>query len=279
MPERVKLTVRASGAHPDVLTVQDAMRQVLDLFDMLASGVEGVPGVEWKLVSASTNSPFHLAGEAVSLEPSVDVSVVARNQKQSLAKSLREVVRGEVPTNPDFQVKTAKRFFDRNLNGVGFTEIDFDLGEPIVVTPTIALEAYRVLDAKKPTGLFDFRSPRDEIGSVEGTLQEVKTHWNHPAVKIADNRNKEQVWCRLNAELQAVFQDKATYSDFWHHRRVIVRGRIKYADDGSISYVLAHDIQRIDARDVSLDSIKDPDFTGGLSVGEYLDRFRDGALG
>ena len=35
MPERIKIIVRASGAHPDVLTIEDAMSQVLDIFEML----------------------------------------------------------------------------------------------------------------------------------------------------------------------------------------------------------------------------------------------------
>ena len=35
VPERIKITVRPSGSHPDVLTIEDAMRQVLDIFEML----------------------------------------------------------------------------------------------------------------------------------------------------------------------------------------------------------------------------------------------------
>jgi hypothetical protein len=274
VPERIKVTVRASGTHPDVLTVQDAMCQVLDIFDMLGSA----PGVEWRLVLATTNTPFHVEGEAISLEPSVDVSVVARTQKQNLARNLREIARGKAPDDPDFRVKTAKRFLTRNVNGIGETDIDFELGEPIIVTPQIARQAIQVL-AKKPDALFEISAAREEIGSIEGTLQDVGTYYNYPAVRIFESRKKEPIWCRLTDELQTVFQDKATYMDVWHHRRVMVRGRIKYDEDGDIISVFATDIRRIDPPEISLEMIRDPHFTGGLSISEYLDRFRDGTLG
>ena len=274
MSERIKITVRASGSHPDVLTIEDAMRQVLDIFEML----ESMPGVEWKLISASTNSPLQVEAEAISFEPSVDVTVVARAQKQNLATNLREITRGEPPSDPEFKTTIARRFLSRNLNGVGSTEIDLDIGAPITVTPRVAQDALNVLE-KKLDALFDTVSTRDEIGSIEGTLSDVGTHYNLPAAKIIDTRNKKEVWCRLSAALQEEFQDKATYKDVWQHRRVIVSGRIKYDKDGNILYVVASDIRRIESREVSLEAIKDPGFTGGLPIGEYLDRFRDGTLG
>lgn len=274
MVERIKITVRASGAHPDVLTVQDAMRQVLNFFEML----ENVPGVEWKLAKASTNSPLYIEGEAVSLEPSVDVTVVARAQKQNLAKNLREITSGRFPPDPDFPIKSARKFLARNLNGIGLTEIDLEIGEPIIVTPRVAQDAIHVLEGR-PSALFEARRVREEVGSVEGTLQDVGTHYNIPAVRIIDSRTKDAVWCRLSVELQSQFQDKTTYADVWQHRRVIVRGRLRYDEDGDLEVVLATDIRRIDAQKVSLEAIRDPNFTSGLSVIEYLNRFRDGTLG
>ena len=234
-----------------------------------------MPGVEWKLISASTNSPLQVEAEAISFEPSVDVTVVARAQKQHFAKNLREIARGELPSDPAFKTNVARRFLSRNLNGVGTTDIDLDVGgEPILVTPRVAEVALKTLE-KRHDALFDIVSTRDEIGSVEGTLSDVGTYYNLPAVKIIGTRNKQEVWCRLSGPLQEEFQDKATYKDVWQHRRVIVSGRIKYDKGGDILYVVANDIRRIDFRDVSLEAIKDPAFTGGLPIGEYLDRFKD----
>jgi hypothetical protein len=274
VPERIKITVRASSAHPDVLTVQDAMRQVLDVFAML----ESAPGVEWRLVKATTNSPLSIEGEAVSFEPSVDVSVVARAQKQNLARTLKEITHGKLPSDPEFPVNAAKRVLSRNLNGVGATEIDLEIGDPIRVTPKIAREAIEVLE-KKPVALFDIPAAREEIGSIEGRLTNVGTYHDYPAIRVLEHRHKRQVWCRLTSELQHVFQDKASFEDVWRNRRIMVRGRLKYRDDGDIDHVIANDIRRIEPPEIALESIRDPDFTGGLSVAEYLDRFRDGTLG
>lgn len=128
-------------------------------------------------------------------------------------------------------------------------------------------------------GGHEISAAREEIGSIEGALQVVGTYYNSPAVRILESRRKEPIWCRLSEELQEAFQDKATYRDVWHHRRVMIRGRIKYDEDSDIISVLATDIRRIEPPAVSLEAIKDTGFTGGLSVAEYLDRFRDGALG
>jgi hypothetical protein len=277
--EKVKVTIRASGAHPDVLTVQDAMRQVLDIFELLTADYHS--GVEWKLVSATTNSPFHLEGEATSFEPAVDVSVIARAQKISVGAGLRSLSNGRPPRDWDNKrLSTAKRLFNRNLNGVGSTAIDFEIGtEPILITPTRAREAILVLETKAPNQLYELPNIREEIGSVEGTLSELSTYYNSPAVRIVDARTHQWIWCRLSDELQSEFEDKTKFSDIWSHKRVIVRGRIYYNAENAISYGFATDIQKIEDRQVSLEQIKDRDFTGGLSVIEYLDRFRDGSLG
>jgi hypothetical protein len=279
VPEKVKVTIRASGTHPDVLTVQDAMRQVLDIFELLTADQNG--GVEWKLVSATTNTPFHLEGEATSFEPAVDVSVIARAQKIAVGAGLRSLSNGRPPRDWDNRrLSIAKRLFNRNLNGVGSTAIDFEIGaEPILITPTRAKEAILVLEAKAPNQLYELPNIREEIGSVEGTLSELSTHYNSPAVRIIDARTHQAIWCRLSDELQSRFEDKTRFSDIWSHKRVIVRGRIYYGAENAISYVFATDIQKIEDHPVSLEQIKDRDFTSGLSIVEYLDRFRDGSLG
>ena len=136
-----------------------------------------------------------------------------------------------------------------------------------------------MLDKKSPSTLYDIVRPREEIGAVEGTLAQLGNHWNIPAIRIRDARTKLFVWCRLSAGLQREFEGKTTFDDVWKHRRVRVRGRIKYDTDGAIDYVLASDLQKIEERQVSLESIRDTEFTDGLSIVDYLDRFRDGSLG
>ena len=254
------------------------MRQVLDVFELLEVGD---PSVVWKLVHASTNSPLELQGEAVSLEPAVDVSVMARAQKTFVAVGLREIAQGKFPESWDDprRITIAKRLFQRNLNGVGSTVINFEMGEPITVTPAIATTAIRALEKRPEDAMYVFASAKQEIGSLEGTLSDLSTHWNHPAVRVIDAGTQEHVWCRLSKELQSKFSDKAKFEDIWEHKRVVVRGRIRYDEDGKIAYILATDIEKIDPRAVDIQALKDREFTGGLSVVEYLDRFREGTLG
>lgn len=274
MPERITIDVVASGEHPDVLTIQDAMQQVLDFFNML----QDPPGVEWKLEKATTNTPLHVEAVAVSFAPSVDVSVVARQVKEHLARNLDALTSGKPPIDADFPIAAARRFLNRSLNGVGKTYIDLELGKPFTITPTIARVAVRAIE-RKVSNIFDIPRAKSEIGSVEGTLKEVGTYYNHPAVMITTAVGGVDVWCRLEEDLQVIFQDKTTYADIWKHRRVMVRGQLNYADDGRLNVVDATDIRRLEPREVSLSELRDPRFTGGLSVTEYLDQFRDGLIG
>jgi len=67
--------------------------------------------------------------------------------------------------------------------------------------------------------------------------------------------------------------------DIWQHRRVIVRGVIRYDKSGTISSINDAEIDLITPKEVSLDEITDREFTQGMSPHEYLDKFHEGNLG
>ena len=77
--------------------------------------------------------------------------------------------------------------------------------------------------------------------------------------------------CRFSERVKAI--------DVWRHKRVLARGKILYDRTGGILRVEADDVQLIDVPRVTLDEVRDPNFTGGLSVSEYLNRLREGSLG
>ena len=59
--ERITVVVRGQ----DGLTVEDAMRQVLETFEMMGrADPSAETAVQWCLVSASTNSPLTVVAEA-----------------------------------------------------------------------------------------------------------------------------------------------------------------------------------------------------------------------
>jgi hypothetical protein len=254
------------------------MRQVLDIFDLLTDDGDEI---EWKLVKASTNTPFNMEGEAESIfNKTVDVSVIVRARKQQISKGLRELEDGIVPDDWDHRkLRKARDLFKRNLNGVSSTTIEFAGIETIHVTPDLAAKAVHALEREPSSDLYSLPVGREETGSVEGVLQALGQWRNRPAIAITESRSKKQVWCRLNEELQKRFSDKAAFEDFWRNQRVIVRGRIRYDKQGDLSYVLASDLSRLETRNVPLSAITDRSFTGGLSTADYLDRFREGNLG
>ncbi|WP_156629491.1 hypothetical protein [Methylobacterium sp. Leaf85] len=284
MGEKVTITVRASGAHPDVLTVQDAMRQVLDLFDLLSPDEDKQDQVAWKLSYASTNSPFTAQGEAVSLRPDVDISVIARHQKLDFVRNITSIGRGEIPDKfkSGKNAELLKGLLKRNTNGVGSTEIKlFDDAIPITLTPRFAEAAIQSLAAREnplPLVNLKFGRAREERGSLEGYFMDVGLHYNQPAIRILDRKTKNVIWCRIDEETRDKIASEADYNDVWNRQRIRVKGRIRYDKEGRIVHVTATSIDRVALNNTSLDDIFDPHFTGELSASQYLDLLREGNL-
>lgn len=284
MGEKVTITVRASGAHPDVLTVQDAMRQVLDLFELLSPEEEKFDQVAWKLSYASTNSPFTAQGEAVSLVPDVDVSVIARHQKIDFVRNITSIGRGEIPEKfrSGKSAEILKGLLKRNTNGVGSTEIKlFDDAMPITLTPGFAEAAIQSLAARDdlvPLVNLKFGRAREERGSLEGYFLDVRLHYSQPAIRILDRKTKSAVWCHIDEATRDKIVAEADYNDVWNRQRIRVKGRIRYDRDGKVLHVIATSIDRVVRNNTSLDDISDSDFTGNISSEEYIDLLREGNL-
>ena len=284
MVERVRVTVRASDAHQGVLTIQDAKRQVLDLFNLLEGGDTEPSGLlTWHLCHASTNSPFTAVGEAISLLPDVDVAVIARAQKTRLKTDLDSIQVGSAEEAIGrSRVDTVKSVMSRNTNGIGITEIDFlsDL-KPVLITEAYARNSLRVIEdafeKQRPyeLGIGKFRR---EIGSVEGIFLDVGLHYNKPAIRIIERRTKSAVWCLIDDDIRQTIAEKSNYNDVWERRRVKIKGKIDYDPLGRITRIYANNIERINPRRMTLDDIHDPEFTQGISIEEYMALLREGEL-
>jgi hypothetical protein len=133
----------------------------------------------------------------------------------------------------------------------------------------------------KVPGNSDPEKPYKELGSIEGTAKTIDRDgrgrlllWIHVRLTGDDVR------CFVSGEA-ATEVGRRQIRDVWRGRRVAVYGVLHYKGLGKLNYIDAIKVrfQLIKPPAVSLEQIKDPNFTGGLSIGEYLDRLRDGTLG
>jgi hypothetical protein len=279
MTEKLVISVDGSKEHPDLLTVQDVFTHVLELFQLVN---ESDPGsneqVRWKLVSASMNSPFTVVAEAIPARPGADIGQIAKLQKRAFHRNYAELQRGRIPSAwaGTKTRETVTRVLARNRNGIGTTTIDEGGGyTPVVITRE---EAERVVEAVVAEQIAPRRT-KEQVGSIEGKLVEVSTYHGKPAIKLIERKTGAEVWCLVPEAFQHEIAEHTSIEDVWRGRRVVVRGRIMYGLDGKISRVEAASVRLVEARSISEEQITDKDFTGGLTVTEYLERLRDGSLG
>jgi hypothetical protein len=270
---RATITVLPSAEHPDYLTVHDAMMQIADAFALL----KGDAGEEfdWRLVSATTNSPLTTVGEFGPTAPTVPAAMLAAAQLsvEESYQALTDVLAGEEPTG-DVDLVILKRLLSRNLNGVGLTKIEFDDRPPLNITPGAATSGLEVF---KPHELPP--APKRVRGTLEGELIDAGTHRKHPALKLRERSRGRIFWCHIPEANKAEFAEATSLDDVWKNARVRLRGWIEYSKRGEISGMSAEGIQFVKTRDVHLGEIHDSDFTGGLDSVTYVDRLRDGEVG
>jgi hypothetical protein len=282
--DKVTIVVQPSAAHPDILSVQDAMKQVLDFFELLMPDDQEAGALVWNLSLASTNSPLTVVGEPRSLQQDVDVSVMARSQRRVVAEQLRSLASGSRPSRVLTKKRraTIRRIFTRNTEGIGRTHVSVDVfDEPVLITPSSAASAIQALDDEErefDSFLLDNRG-REEVGSIEGVLLDVGTEYNQPAILVRERKSGRDIWCRVDPDLKHQISESTRFEDVWDRRRVIVSGRVVFDASGLIARVYARVVTPIIPRSMTIHDIKDENFGGGLSAKAYLDSLRDGDLG
>lgn len=283
MAERIRIVIGAPSAHPDFLMVQDAMNQILDYFALAAADDPESRDIGWKLVSISMQSPVMVEGEAISLIEGVNVDLIARPQINRLSQGLREIRQGHVPKEwtRGESGKILERILVRNKNGIGRTEVYAgDESVPIDITPQIAEQAIEEIERhKRPASLFGEDRSREEIGLIDGYLIGVGTDYNFPAIQVIDRLTESEIWCRVPDDVRERIAQETDFNDVWGRRRVLVRGLIRYDQTGKISRIFDSKLELVPAKSVSVDEIRNRDFTSGLRPSEYLDKLREGGLG
>lgn len=280
MAERMTVIVVPQNSQEN-LTVEDAMRQVLSVFELLSSTTrEGGNEVAWRLIEAKTNSPpFTVTAEAFTSAPNIDVEEDAKFQKQELLRSFAEFKEGRIPDQwqEDAANEAVMSLFNRLRNNR--LEIYVDSTQaPITLTDNDRQNA-EALTALNVAHDVSANSTKTQIGSINGVFSQITTYHNTPAVIIRENKTGRDIACIVSEELKLRITKDISIGDVWEHVPVIVRGEILYGIGRGIKRVIASDIQRKEKKEMSLDQIRDRNFTNGLTVAEYLDKLREGTLG
>lgn len=279
MAKTLSITIRPSALSGEYLTVSDAMHQVLDLVDAIEKSdadSSGARKIVWRLTNAHTNSPpFTVVAEPFPVSPEISISLEADRLVGLFSHSLNALLSGVVPDSADKDaLSSMRRALQRNLNGVGETDIRLDDSPPIAITPTNAKKAivaleYQLLAEKAEAP--DLR--RTEYGSIEIQVIGV-TRWNgRPALVGFERLSEERVLCVLTDDLAEKLGPEHKWAEAWgDNRRLLVSGAMHYSTEGAIKRLDAVTAEELAWTDVPLAALRDIDILNGRSVRDHLSR-------
>ena len=285
MESQVKITITPSMASSGLLEIQHAMQHVQDFFALFshvdASTSLNKKPVGWYLLKAATNSPFQVEAQAYAKDPTVNAERQAILAATQLKSGMEAIIAGlSFPGWFDRQAETFLRnFFNRNLNGIGRTDITLFDKPAIVISHKVAKQAILHLDEealKQEAQKEDYTHM--EYGSVEGEICGVGRHYNKPSFSLRERLSGKNIVCITDGASVEKIGAEHYLSEIWDKKRVLVQGRLIYNAEGEIEKVEAYDISIITPKDIPVDKIYDPKFTGGLSPSKYLEEIREGNL-
>lgn len=284
MAKALSITVHPAPLSGEYLTVADAMRQVLDIVEGLesAEATDGNRQIVWRLTEAHTNSPpFTIVAEPYPVHPSLSVALEANRVASEFSRTIGELLNGRAPDwlEKDF-VRPVRRALERNLNGVGKTEIAIEGEAPLSIVPQTAKAAVVALDR---LGLDQEAAHRDwsrtEFGTVEGEVLSL-TRWNgKPALIIAERLSNEKFTGVLDAELADRIGGEHTWREAWEGRRVFVSGALHYNAESVLKRADVSDLVDVGWTDVDLADLRKLDLLNGRTVSEHIHLIRGEDIG
>lgn len=280
MATSLSITVHPSGIDAEYLSVSDAMRQVLDFVESLiqTETVEsGGRQIIWRLTEAHTNSPpFTVTAEAFSADPTVFVGLKASRVSEIFSGGLKQLLDGNCPDWVDAEIAAPlKRVFQRNLNGVGRTEVVFDRDERLDILPQgakIAVLALERRDLAAEADAPDLR--RTEYGAAEVEVCGIMRWNDKPALSVIDRLSGNRIACVLGEELAEQLGPSHRWEEAWDGRRLLVSGQLHYGSEGDLKRIDAEAAEEMPWTDVSLSDLRGIDILQGRSVREHLEIMR-----
>jgi hypothetical protein len=278
MRDKIVVTIEPNSP-ADQLDIADAFQQVLDYLRFVELAASEDADFDWKLASATTNSPFTVVA-------ATPTGSVATKTQQSLAVAqrraedgIRDLAKGSVPSwMRQRQRNTARRITRRFHSGIGRMQLRTDEASPsaFLLNRTLADKALSTLE--KVDGIEEISVPKHTaFGEIEGTLLGAGSYYGRPALWVRVN-GYEVVRCIVGQDKLDELGDEATLKELWKHRRVRLIGTLSYADGGVLEQIAAEEMHLFPGSSIDLRQIIDPEFTGGMEPIEYLDRLHDGEL-
>mgnify|MGYP006919320046 CR=1 FL=1 len=285
MAKSISITVHPSAVGAEYLTVSDAMRQVLDLIAALEnteSRTASSRQIVWRLTEAHTSSPpFTVVAEAFSTSPELSVESEASRVANLFSSGLKELLDGHDPTWIDDEAAAPlKRVFNRNVNGIGRTQIVVDGNEPFNIVPNNTRAAIAILEHREINeSVLTTDYSRTEYGAVEVEVYGI-TRWNDkPALMVRERLSQDRVTCVLSQELAEKLGPHHLWSEAWEGNRLQVGGALHYGRDGELKRIDANSAEVKVWTDVTMAEIQSIDILQGRSVSEHLHLLRGEDVG
>lgn len=285
MSKSLSITVHPSALSAEYLSVSDAMNQVLDLVKVLEE-IEIAQGdkneIVWRLTEAHTNSPpLSVTVEAFSSGPEIFIDSTAEKVIENFSHGVDSLLtEGKLLGFSQGAVRSIKKAFLRNMNGIGQTDISIGDSDVANFTPlnsqsaVFAIERFE-LDMKESV----VDHTRTEFGSLELEVQGILQWYNKPALKVVERLSREEATCVLTQELADRLGATYKWGDAWEGRRLLITGALHYGTDNTLRRVEAEDAEDISWTDVPLTDLKDIDILQGRSVREHIDLLRGDDIG
>lgn len=282
--DHIVITIRPPSDEA-LLTVSDAMRQVLDTLAVFEAAERslGQPhsAFAWRLEKATTNSPFTVTALAEADNATVAISDHVTKVKAEVASGINELIERGTPPRwmEPSDITTLRNVFTRNQTGIGSTNIDLENGNVVSITPRRAEAGLRALAAiNAAIDVLSDLQDREAYGEIEGVMLAAGRYRNKPAIQVRSELYGF-FWCILSDALVAHWGSEQSMADVWEGKTLIVEGSLTYGVGGKLAKAEAVKIhERVDAPLVDLDSVLDPNFTAGLDPNEYLRRLHDGEI-
>lgn len=281
---RLVITIQPQPSDDGLLKVNDALQQVLDYLKVVEAAGKAMSSdpqnaIEWKLESASTNSPLTVVVVAEPRNPTVDITPIAVSAKREAARAFRQI--REHKTVPPWLGQEARaairNLMQRNLSSIASTTARSEAPDDAVeITRQTAATDFQAIQQLSPLEGLSIPARRT-TGEITGHLLGVGRYRRAPALTIL-TALYGRVACSIPADLVEELGGERTLEDVWKGRSVAVYGTLYYAVAGHLQRIVAQSIRDREAPPVDLDAIYDTGFTDGMEPTEYLDRLHEGRL-